>query len=360
MISIISSMASACIILYMFLELTSTQKANPVKYGTTYFVVLLLCVFVPFTGPLWVSGFYLLIALMYRFIYKESYFVCACNTFIMFVIHFVSAMLSSSLVIMLSRKVADFRTVFRTDNVMFLLLFLIMSFLLTYYVKVWLYKLNDYFEQIKDQQSRLIALNVFLIFLLLIYLRLVVESSISIAVIRDVKLEFMMILRLLAGVSVFCWLLFTTNRNLIYASNYNTKSTKILDQVLNKTKLKKSGLSVIYIEIPEYEGIVKKHGVKEGKKIVAAVKAVIKEQISRSYSLQIKQNSILVVIENMEYVLARQDVDRLDKVLHSRIKIGPEGERWFLLGALEYDPIRHGTPQTLILSAQEAAYSNVI
>lgn len=356
MMSVISVFVSASLFLFMFFELSTMKRANPVKYGATYFVLLLLCAFVPFSSVVGVMGFYLLIVLMFRFIYNESNFVSACNTFIIFSVHYISAMTSSSLIIMMFRKNVDFRDVFRTSHLLYFILFLIVSITLTYLVKMMLYKLNDYFEQIKDQQRKLISLNVFLIFLLLLYLRIVLVSGVSVAVIQDLKLQSMMILRLVAGISLFFWLFYTTNRNMIYSSKFNSKSTKMLDQILNKARLRKTKLSVVYIEIPSLERIIKAKGVKEGKKVINVIRAVINEVIPKSFALELRRNSLLVMVEDTDFILVRQNAEILDKKLHSKVLIGRDDERNFIVGAVEYNPVSHDNPQTLIISAQEAAY----
>lgn len=355
--SIVSAVVSASLILFMFFELSTMRRMDPFQYGLTYFVLLLLCVFVPLSTVAGVTGFYLVIALLFRFVFSETNFVSACNTFIIFAVHYVSSMISSALVIMMLRKNVDFRMVFRTDHLLFLILFLTISITLIYLVKMMLYKLNDYFEQIKDQQRRLISLNVFLIFLLLMYMRIVIVSGISIAVIQDLKLQLIMIFRLSAGVTLFFWLFYTTNRNMIYSSKYNVKSTKLLDRILNKAKLDKMKLSVIYIEIPGLERIIKAQGAKEGKKIKAAIRAVVNETVPKSYSLEIKEHSMLIVVENTDFVLVKQHCDSLEKMLYAKVIIGREGEKWFIVGATEYNPVVHDNPQTLIISAQEAAYA---
>lgn len=354
--SVISVLVSAVLVLFMFYEL-STRKMNPVKYGGTYVLLLLLCAFIPFSNPAGVAGFYLLIALMFRFVYNESNYVSACNTFIVFSVHYISAMTSSALVLMMYRRIVDFREAFRTNHLLYLILFLIISITFIYLVKIMLFKLNDYFEQIKDSQRQLLALNVFLIFLLMLYLRIVIESGVSIAVIQDLKIRVLMILRLIAGVSLFFWLFYTTNRNLIYSSKMNHKSAKMLDRILNKARLGKMSLSVIYIEAPGLEQIIKSKGAKEGRKVVSVIRNIVREVTPNAYTLEVRRSSLLVVVENEDFARVSRQSEILDEMLHSKVMIGRSGEKCFIVGATEYNPVTHDNPQTLIISAQEAAYS---
>lgn len=356
MMSVVSSLGSAGVLLYMFFEFSSIRKVNAVKLVVTYLVMFALCMFMPGLTVGSAAMFYLIVSLIYRFIYGESNFVSACNTFMMFLIHVSGSMASSSLVILISRKVVDFRTVFQTDNLMFLVIFATVAMLMTYCFKVGLFKLNDYFNQIKDQQRRLASLNIGLTLVLLLYLRMVLASSVPIVVLKDIVLELIMVIRLFAGIALFLWLSYMMNRNVIYSSNFNMKSTKILDQLLNRIKLRRSVLSVIYVEFPLYGEMVKKLGSKEAKKVIDAIRTVSLETISNASCLNMKNNSMLIILEDVDVENAKVMEKRLDSALHLRIKLGEEGERKFILGVTEYDPVEHETTQSLLYAAQESAY----
>lgn len=356
MMTTISSLLGAGVFLYMFYVFSTSRKVNVEKLILIYVILVVANFFLPVNGVLNGVLYYGIMIGIYLLLFRESVFTTAVNSFLMFLIHYTSALLSTCIVLLYERRPVDFRYALKSEHLGYVLIFFLIAVALTVFLKNGLYKLNRYFDQIKDNQRYLTLLNTALILGLFLYLRLYIQNGILIASIRDTGLAFFMGLRLLVGVSLFFWLLFTTNRlKIVYKGQFRGSGRTVSEMVI-RAKVNKTGLSVIYLELPYYTDILKRIGPREAKGLMHDLKESAEICVPEALLLGFRENAFSVLLEQVDEAKARRIGQEIVEAFGKKNANAPSNAFRCLVGVCEYDPLAHETHRELLLAAQENAY----
>lgn len=347
MLSIVSCIMGAGLYILMFFTLTRYHHIH--KLFVSYFVLLVMQVFIPVSGFFSAFLFFAIISLMYLFIYRESVYSSAINTFLMFFIHYLSAMLATNTYLLLTGDLVDYRHAFNTSSLGYLLLLIVLAVTILYIVKQTLLMLRRHFDVLKNRQSEFYGINLGIVFILFLYLRLNISNSIKIVYLDDFSLNSYMALHLLISVGLLIWLMVMTNKRMIHSTTRSKKDGETLDQMVNYAKRENESLSIIYFNFPDYGRIVEKYGKREGQKLLRIVDHVRIEVLPDAFTLPLKQGEAVVVLPSCEESKAWMLLGELERGLKDKLQ---EHHIRFELGVSQYNPLIHDDYKAFILSAK--------
>ncbi len=358
MASVFSSIVGSGVYLYMFSAFSGLGQRNIAKLAFTFVVLMLVNTFVHVSDPLNAIVYYTIIAAVYVSVFKVKYYATAIYIFIMFAIHYISAMFSTNLLIYVNRQIVDYRMAFKTDNLLYVAVLAIVACLLIYLVHRALRALVKYFEYIKDIQSSLYVLNSLLFLVLFVYLRLQIVTGTKVALIEGAGIAVLQIIQLIFVIGVFVWLMFTMNKHrILYTREMGQRNWKTIVELVANAKISKKPLSLIYAEFPYYDEFVKKYGSRRGSQIMDVVLGVARNTLDGAVIIKLRQNTLLFVLENCEEYRAIQQKEDFIKEYRNKVSaINDPNVARLLVGASKFDPIRHADYRSFMYSAQEQAY----
>ncbi len=344
---------ASCIVgagLYVLMFFTFTRYHHMHKIVASYFVLLIMQVFIPVSGVFHAFLFYAIISMMYLFIYRESVYTTAINSFLMFFIHYSSAMIATNIYLLLTGKLVDYRHAFNTSSLGYLVLVTFLFITILYIVKQTLLMLRKHFDVLKERQIEFYGINLAVAFILFIYLRLNIRNAIKIVYFDNFSLNSYMALHLLISVILLIWLVVMTNRGLINSSPTRSKKDgETLDEMVRYAKEKNDPLSMIYLNLPDYGWIVEKYGKSEGQKLLRIVNQVRIDVIPFSVTLPLKKGEMVIVLRSCEESEAWVYLNELDRCLNQALH---ENNIRFELGISQYNSLAHDDYKAFILSAK--------
>lgn len=358
MAGILSSLVGSGVYLYMFSAFSGLGQRNIVKLAVTFVLLLITNVFVPVSGPLNAFVYYTIIALIFISIFKVKYYATAIYMFIMFVIHYSSAMISTNVLIYASRELVDYRLALKTENMLYIAIFAAIACLMVYTAHRALRSLVRYFEHIKDMQRNLYILNSVLFLAFFIYLRLQILTGTKVVALQGEGIRWLQMVQFASFVMVFLWLAFTLNKHrILYTREMGQRNWQTIVDLVSNAKMSRQPLSLIYAEFPYYDEFVKRYGARKGSQIMDVVQSTARNSVG-GVVIRVRQNALLLVLENCEEYRALQQKDDFLKDYQSKVAgISDPNVGRLLLGVSKFDPMVHSDYRSFMYSAQERAYS---
>ncbi len=350
--SIVSCIAASALYIIMFMSFSSKAYQNFAKLGVTYLILLLMNVFVPVSSAFNAVVYFMTIVLIYLFIFRESIYSSSINTFLMFLIHYSSAMLSTNVYLLLNGELVDYRNAFATTRIGYLLILIAIAATLVFATRSALIALKKHFHVLKDRQFQLYATNLLIIILFFVYMRFNIKNSVKIVYTNDFLLNSYMALHLLVSFVLLVWLTLITNQFTINSTIRSRKAGATFQDIVKKAKKDNEALSVVYINFPTFHDVVSMYGKKEGENLLRMASNVVRSVAPEGLMMPLKAGESLIILEKCDEPQAGLIVGDIEHRLKETLYKNMSGVP-FVTGLSQYNSLVHDDYKSLILSAKE-------
>lgn len=305
--TIISSIFGAVLFLFMFYVLASKFLAVPMGFHLINFIILIvMMVFVPVDGIVNAIIFYAVIALMFCLLYRESTFSTAVNVFLMFAIHFGTAIMMSNLHLYLRAGVfCDFRYVFQSTDLAYSISTTTVSAIFVVGLKQLLGSLNKHFDQIKTQQRKIFAVNILIFAVYLFFMKLNLDAGVNVVQLGNTWVDMYMAAMTVAISLLLAWLVKEMNTRFVQ-TNSVAAPKKRADALEKRMKEATGPLSIILVEFTNLAEIKRNFGGEEGEKLINEALRMITSLQLRTEILRAGDNAFVLVCNGANVSVARQ------------------------------------------------------
>lgn len=358
MLEFITGFLGAGIYILMFIMLAGSHRSNIAKLIIAFVIMLLANIFIPASDWLNALVYFTIVSLIFVFLFKQSIFASAANTFVIFLIHYLTAMVVSCLFLYYGRTIADYRFVFKTTQVLYTFVTVLIMGFVANYTRSALYTLGRLFDRIKDLQKGLYIKNFFIVLLAFLFLRLQLSAAVRIAPLKDGFLDFVFLIQLMVGYGMFVWLFTMTNKLHLGIVGVRKKRSLTIKNLISKAKKSNNPLSVIFVEVPGYDRLVANSGAGNAKKLVQTLKACIEASAPGAPIVEVKENTMITVLENSDeydaFGIQNKILNEYQKYYPSE---GINSDTRLLIGISGYNAAIHQDHRALYGAARQNAYN---
>lgn len=351
--AIISSILGAVLFLFMFYVLSSKFLTVPMGFHLVNFVVLLvMMVFVPVNGLVNAMIFYSVVALLFCLLYKESTFSTAVNVFLMFSIHYGTAVMMSNIHLYLRAGVfCDYRYVFQSPDFTYAVSTTAAAAIFAIGLKQLLTKLNKHFDMIKIQQRKIFALNILIFSVYLWFMKLNLEAGVHVVQLGNTWVDMYMAAMTVVVTLLLAWLCKEMNFRLVQTNAVSTPKRKA-DALEKRMTEADAPLSIILLEFGNIAEIKRSFGGEEGEKLINEALRMITSLRLRTEILRAGDNAFVLVCEGANLGAAKSYWSKLVQAFEEFND--RNDERMYLdvrAGMAEFNAKAHGSSDELLRAA---------
>lgn len=355
--TIISSIFGAILFLLMFYALSSKFLAVPMGFHLISFVVLLvMMVFLPVDGSVNAMVFYFIVAILFRVLYQESSFSAAVHAFLMFAIHYGTAIMMSNIHLYLRAGVfCDYRYVFQSADLAYSASTVAVAAILVLGLKNLLNRLNKHFDMIKTQQIKIFAVNIIIFAVYLFFMKLNLDAGVNVVQLGNTWVDMYMAAMTAALTLLLAWLVKEMNARFVQTSTVSEPKRKT-DALEKRMKAASGPLSIILLRFVNLEEIKRNFGGEEKEKLINEVLRMVAGLQLRAEILRAGDNAFVLVCDGANLVAVKKYWEKLSEALEEFNERSNEKMHLEVLaGIAEYDPKEHLISDDFL----RAAYANL-
>ncbi len=327
--------------------------------------------------------FYSILILMIKVIYQKSTFIASLSVLFVYLIQILASMIAASTSVMVFHNLYDFRIVYDVLSWQSLGLQVIFVILLSQYYK----RLMAVFRKVTHLNTRiervLIASNIIVFSLILLYQRLTFNSLVDIAASHILKATHLPSVRfyvltsyaLMTGLTFL--VVFLINRLCIVDNNMETYKYKaetdlmtgvlsreaglkfLKDEMLNAS-VTGNELTIAYIDINDLKMVNDRYGHKEGDRMILKITEIIESNLrDRDIIARLGGDEFMVVFKKCNLLQAKKVWLRINETF---LHVNAQNQFAFKVSAsagfAQYHTAKHPSVMHLVNEADEAMYVN--